>query len=127
MESHVDNSLMLDRTYVLADGHRVRVRLARSSDARAIRELAARRRLDVDPLDAARLVRFDPRHRLVVSATALIDSRETFVGIAAADVDCSDPCELDTLIFDERIEGLGELLATAVAARARAICSRSAA
>jgi N-acetylglutamate synthase-like GNAT family acetyltransferase len=127
MDSQDESPLMLDRTYVLADGHRVRVRLARSSDARAIRELAARRRLDIDPLDAARLVRFDPRRRLVISATALIDSHETFVGIAAADVDCSDPCELETLIFDERIDGLGELLASAIAARARAICGRSAA
>lgn len=127
MDPHVESPPMLDRTYVLAGGQRVRVRLARSSDARAIRELAARRLLEVDPLDAARLVRFDPRRRLVISATALIDAHETLVGIAAADVDRPEPFEPDTLIFDERIDGLGELLASAVAARARAIRRRSAA
>jgi hypothetical protein len=124
MDLHAESPLTLDRTYVLAAGQRVRVRLARSSDARAIRELAARRHLEVDPLEVGRLVRFDPRRRLVISATALIDSRETIVGIAAADVDGSDPFEPDTLIFDERIEGLGELLSSVLAARARAINGR---
>jgi hypothetical protein len=118
--------MMLDRTYAL-EGHRVRVRLARASDARAIAELAARRRLDVDPLEVARVTRFDPRHRLVISATALIGGRETFVGIAAADLDHGDPYEPDTLIFDECIAGLGELLCEALAARGGAIRRRHAA
>ncbi len=34
-------------------------------------------------LELARLVRFDPRHRLVICATALIDARETIVGVGA--------------------------------------------
>jgi hypothetical protein len=118
--------VMLDRTYALAGGQRVRVRLARASDMRAIQELAARRRLAVDPLDVARLTRFDPCRRLVISATALIDSRETFVGVAAADLEEREPFEPDTLIFDERIEGLGELLCEALAARAGAIRRRTA-
>jgi hypothetical protein len=119
--------VMLDRTYELADGHRVRVRLARSTDTRAIRDLAARRRLDVDPLEVARLIRFDPRHRLVISATALIDSRETFVGVGAVDLVRGEPFEPDTLIVDGRIPGLGGLLASALASRARAITQRHAA
>ncbi len=119
--------MLLDRTYALEDGHRVRVRLARSSDARAIRELAARRGLDADPLEVARLTRFDPRHRLVISATALIESHETFVGVAAVDLDRDEPFEPDTLIFDERIAGLGMLLVRALSARARALGGRNAA
>src|SRR5947209_20565108 len=113
--------MLLDRTYALEHGHRVLVRMARSSDARAIRELAARRGLDADPLEVARLTRFDPRHRLVISATALIDGHETFVGVAAVDLHQGEPFEPDTLIFDERIEGLGPLLLSALASRARAI------
>jgi hypothetical protein len=119
--------LSLDRTHALEDGHRVRVRLARSSDARAIRDLAARRGLDADPLDVARLTRFDPRRRLVVSATALIDSQETFVGVGAVDLDRGEPFEPDTLIFDERIAGLGELLLGVLSARARAVTAPRAA
>jgi hypothetical protein len=38
-----------------------------------------------------------------------------------------DPYEPDTLIYDERIEGLGELLCDALAARTSAIRGRSAA
>jgi hypothetical protein len=112
---------MLDRTHALADGHRVRVRMARSSDARAVRELGLRRGLGADPLAVARLTRFDPRRRLVISATALLDSRETLVGVGAVELDRDEPFEPDTLIFDERIEGLGPLLVSALAARARSI------
>ena len=119
--------MFLDRTYALENGPRVRIRMARTSDARAIRELAARRGLDADPLDTARLTRFDPRRRVVISATALIDSQETFVGIGAVDLDQDEPFEPDTLIFDERIEGLGTLLLRALSARARALSGRHAA
>jgi hypothetical protein len=119
--------LMLDRTYALAGGRRVRVRLARSSDAPAIAELAARRGVELEPLDLARLTRFDPRHRLVIAATALIGSRETVVGVAAVDLTTPAPVEPDVLIFDERIEGLGELLRAALAGRTRAIRPRLAA
>ncbi len=119
---------MLDRTYRLPGGQRVRVRLARSSDARAIWELAARRGLDIGPLEVARLARFDPRRRLLLAATALIDARETLVGIAGADLDrATGAIEPDTLIVDERIDGLGELLCEALASRARAVAGRRAA
>jgi hypothetical protein len=119
--------MLLDRTHTMADGHRVRLRLAHAADAGAIRELAARRRFDADPLKVARLTRFDPRRRLVISATALIDGYETFVGVAAVDLERGEPFAPDTLIFDERIEGLGPLLLSALAMRARAIARPQAA
>jgi hypothetical protein len=119
--------MLLDRTHTMGDGHHVRVRLTRATDARAIRELAARRRFDADPLEVARLTSFDPRHRLVVSATALIEGQETFVGVGAVDLERGEPFEPDTLIFDERIEGLGPLLVSALEARARAIARPEAA
>lgn len=118
---------MLDHTHALPGGYQVRVRLARACDERAIRDLAATRGFEADPLEVARSMRFDPRHRLVISATALIDSRETFVGLAAVDLDRGEPFEPDTLIVDERIEGLGALLVSALVARARATTRRQAA
>jgi hypothetical protein len=118
---------MLDRTYALADGLRVRLRLARPCDARAVHDLAARRGFDTDPLEVARVIRSDPRHRLVISATALIEGRETLVGLAAVDLDRGEPFEPDTLIADERIDGLGALLVDALVARARATMPRQAA
>ncbi len=118
---------LLDRNHTLASGQRVRLRMARSSDARALRELAARRGFEASPLEVARMTRFDPRHRLVISATALIDARETLVGLGAMELDQGEPFEPDTLIYDERVEGLGALLVAALAARARAIAPSRAA
>jgi hypothetical protein len=127
MAVHGETHRLLDRAYALPGGPRVRVRLARSSDARAIAELAARRRLELEPLRARRLTRFDPCRRLVVCASALIDSRETLVGVVAVDLDRGEPFAPDTLICDERIGGLAELLCEVLAARARAILRRPAA
>lgn len=111
----------LDRTYVLDDGQRVRVRLARSSDAAPIRELAARRRFDADPLEVARLTRFDPRRRLVICATALIGVRDTLVGVGAIGLAPGDDFEPETLIFDDRIAGLGPFLLEVLVSRAGAV------
>jgi hypothetical protein len=101
--------------------------LARSSDGRLIRELAARRGLDPGPLQVARLTRFDPRRRLVISATALIDAQMTFVGVAAVDLDRGEPVEPDTLLVDDRIAGLGELLVDVLATRVAAVSGSHAA
>jgi N-acetylglutamate synthase-like GNAT family acetyltransferase len=127
MDSTFDSTLLLDRFYALPRGPMVRLRMARSSDAPAIRELAARRQLDADALEVARLTRFDPRHRIVICATALIDAHETFVGVGAMEVDAGDPPEPDTLIVDLRIDGLGELLVKVLVGRARTIARQRAA
>jgi hypothetical protein len=127
MESVRRRPPLLDRAYTLADGHRVRLRLARSSDARAIRDLAARRRFEAHPFEVDRLTRFDPWRRLVVAATSLIDSRETFVGVGAIDLDGPEPFEPDTLIFDDRLDGLGHLLADVLIGWARSVAGRRAA
>jgi len=121
MDSTFDSALLLDRFYALPSGPLVRLRLARSSDAPAIGELAAQRDLHADALEVVRLTRFDPRHRIVICATALIDAHETFVGVGAMDVDAGEPAEPDTLIVDPRIEGLGELLVKVLVGRARTI------
>src|SRR5258708_7739610 len=113
MASNVNPSPFLGQSFPLADGLRVRLRLARATDVAAIAELFSRRgqSVTVDELEAGRVVQFDPRRRYVVCATALIDSAERLVGVGAIDLDRHEVGEPDLLIFDPSVGGpVGELL-----------------
>jgi hypothetical protein len=110
---------LLARTYALARGPRVRLRLPLRGDAQAIAELLERRDVPVCEVDVERLLRFDPQRQVVICATAPIGGTETLVGIGA--IDREDGAEPHTLVVDERLtDGLGELLAEALSARAQA-------
>jgi uncharacterized protein (DUF58 family) len=105
----------------LPRGPLVRMRLAQVRDIAAIRELL---QAADSGIEAGELVRIDPRRRIVICATALIDSAETLVGVAAMDVGAPEP---DLVCVDEALaDGLTELLARALAARASALASRAA-
>lgn len=107
------------RHYTLPDGLRVCLRLARVRDREGVRGLCERHDLELDELELARLVGFDPRRRLVICATALIDSRETVLGVGAIDLAVdADPW---LLVIDDRAAGLGPLLADALLGRALAL------
>jgi hypothetical protein len=122
MFSSFDPGALLSHSYVLRRGPRVRLRMARLRDEQAIRELLVGRGLDPGDLELGRLVRFDPRRRVAICATALIGSRETVVGFGAIDLDRGPLTEPDMLVVDERLtDGLGELLHAALRGRARAI------
>lgn len=114
----IDPGALLARTYELAAGPRVRLRLARRSDRRGLEALLRQRGIDPSPLELERLVRYDPRRRFVICATAPLGGTETIVGVGAIDRDGEDS-EPDTIVVDERLtEGLGELLAAALQGRA---------
>ena len=84
-----------------------------------IRELLRSQGRAAEELDVARLVRFDPRRRLVICATALVGSRESIVGIGAIGSRAGPADRPDTLVVDaEQTEGLDELLARALLGRA---------
>jgi hypothetical protein len=122
MELGFDPGALLARSYALPRGPRVCLRLARIRDAPAIRALCERRGIEPDELELARLVRFDPRHRIVICATALIGLAETVVGIGAIELSAGHPREPDVLVVDrEATDGLDELLADALVGRANAI------
>jgi hypothetical protein len=100
----------------------VRLRLARPSDGPAIRALLAQHGIDPEEFELNRLLHFDPRHRAVMCATALVGSTETVVGLGAIDINGDEDVEPDTLVVDERLtDGLGDLLLAALAGRAEAI------
>jgi hypothetical protein len=107
------------RHYLLPDGLRVCLRLARVRDREGLRRLCASRGAELDELELARLVAFDPRRRLVICATALIGSAETVLGAGA--IDLTGDADPWLLVTDERAEGLGPLLVDALLGRAQAL------
>src|SRR5581483_6798624 len=97
----IDPGALLSRTYPLDGGPRVRLRLAHHGDAPAMRELLAARGQDVGEVEMARLVRADPRERVVLCATAPLNGTEALVGFGALDL----RGQVDTLVIDERLAG----------------------
>jgi len=113
------------RYYALPRDLRVCLRLPRVRDRDAVRELLARIGVAADELALVRLVNFDPRRRLVICATALIESAETIVGVGAIDLHVADP-EPSLLLADPRADGLAPLLGDALVGRTRALARTSA-
>jgi hypothetical protein len=96
------------RTYALPGGTRVSLRLARARDEASVLALLTRTGAQCSELDVARLVRFDPRQRMVVCASALLDRTELVVGVGAIPLEHNRP---ELLVVDDRLgEELGELL-----------------
>ena len=111
------------RTHALPGGPPVRLRLARRSDAPAVRDLLARRGIEASEVEVARLLAFDPAARAVICACAPVDGRETVVGIGAIELRAG--AEVDTLVVDEaRTDGLGELLGEVLQRRAEGHAAR---
>jgi hypothetical protein len=108
----------LGHVYTLDDGTPLRLRLARSSDAPAVRSLLEACGQDGADLKAARLVHFDPRRDYVVCATGLINATETLLGIGAITLDDDAQPEL-LLVADVCAGQLRGLLEDALVASAR--------
>jgi hypothetical protein len=79
-----DPGAMLSHTYSLPSGPRVRLRLPQAGDAADVRLLSGS---SLSDLELSRLLRHDPRKRLVICATALVASHEAVVGIGAMELD----------------------------------------
>jgi hypothetical protein len=119
------SDLLLVHYHPLPRGPRVRLRLAQSRDLAGIRELLERTGVLLEELELARMVRSDPRRRVIICATALLDSAERVIGVGALDVEAAAP---ELLIVDRELtDGLDELLSEALLERARAIAKARAA
>ena len=125
MPLNQDPGALLSRSYELPSGPRVRLRLARRTDLPGIGALLAQRGVAATDLELERLVRFDPRRRIVICAMAPIRGAETVVGVGAIDLESA--AEPETIVVDERLtDGLGTLLADALVQRARIHARRTA-
>jgi hypothetical protein len=122
MPERHDPRALLAQYHPLPRGPRVCLRLVRRRDLAAIADLYARQRIAVHELSLARLVSFDLLSMLVLCATALIDSRETVLGVGAIQLD--RPTEPTLIVVDEHeTDGLDELLSGALVVHATAIRS----
>lgn len=111
--ARIDTGALLARTHPLPGGVRVRLRMLHFSDLPALRELFARRAVVAGDVALARLVRHDPRSRVVICAAVHLGTAEQVVGVVAADL--RDGAELDVLVVDEDLlDGLPELLVGAL-------------
>jgi hypothetical protein len=114
-----DPGALLARSYALPRGPRACLRLARPRDAAGIVDLFWQHGREPDELVIARLVRFDPRRRIVICATALIDAAETVIGVGAIDLEGTGSGRPDLVLVDERLtDGLEQLLGDALLGRA---------
>ncbi len=111
MSDQLITGALLGRAFDVGGDARVRLRLARSSDARAVGELLSRQRSSLEDVDVSELLQYDPRQRYVICATALIDGRVTLVGLGAIDLVADEGPEPDLLIVAPELDGtLGELM-----------------
>lgn len=102
----------LDGSTTLPSGQRLRLRMPYSQDARQLRDLFARLGVAADDLQLSRALRFDPRERVVVVATVLVDRSEDIVGLAAMQRFADHP---ELLLADEiRAPGAAAILAEAL-------------
>jgi hypothetical protein len=115
MVERLDPGALLARYYTLSRGPRVCLRLVRSRDADGIRRLCERAGITLGELELARLVNFDPGTRIVLCATALIDSAETVLGVGAIELGHDLELVPRLVVADEELtDGLAALLRDAL-------------
>jgi RimJ/RimL family protein N-acetyltransferase len=110
-----DPGAMLVSTHELADGSRTRLRLTRPTDAARVSAF-----LEGAPDSIVRHFTFyDPRERLMLAATMLVDGSERIVGLAAVAFLTPSLAEIGVVVDDDaQGQGLGKLLSEAVASLA---------
>ena len=108
---------MLAYTHQLPRGPRVHLRLTRARDSEGVASLLRQAGHTAEDLEIARLVRFDPRARCVISACALVAGHERLVGVGAIALGEREPELL--VVDDELTDGLRELLHWALLSRAQ--------
>jgi hypothetical protein len=116
--SAFDPGALLARTYPLPTGERVRLRLLRTSDAAAVRQLLVEAGAVPDELEIRRLLSFDPRHRLAIAAVTPRPRGEALLGAGAVDlIRGADP---EPIVVDPSCgDALEDLVGSALRARAR--------
>lgn len=107
----------LRRTFPVAGGPPVRMRMAGPSDRALVAALLERRGLAAGDMDMRRLLAFDPARRHVLCALAPLDGAEVLAGLGAIDFGEDAP---DVLVVDDRFgPALSELLGRVLIERSR--------
>ncbi|HEV2075178.1 MAG TPA: GNAT family protein, partial [Thermoleophilaceae bacterium] len=127
-QGFTDPGAMLARAHELDSGLTVRLRLARPTDARRVREFLERQSQDtisrrfftamprITETTVRHFTHYDPRQVTIVAATALIDGAEEIVGLADVALLDTGLAEIGVIVDDRHQgEGLGRLLSEAIA------------
>jgi RimJ/RimL family protein N-acetyltransferase len=110
---------LLRTTHDTGGEPRVRLRLARPSDARRVRSFLEALAPGGDDAAVRHFTFYDPRERVVVVATAPLEGTEKIVGLADVELLETSSAEVGVVVDDElRGRGVGTLLTEAVAALA---------
>jgi GNAT superfamily N-acetyltransferase len=112
-----DPGALLATTHEAGGGLRVRLRLARPTDALRVRELLQRLSSESVPDSLVRSFIFqNPRERLVLAATAPLDGGEELIGMVSVGLTSTGVAELG-IVVDARTRnrGVGKLLTESVA------------
>lgn len=120
MSPELDPGALLARHYSLPHGPPVRLRLVRPRDADGIRALFDACGQPLDEVELARLVTVDLVRRRVIVATALIDARETVIGLGTVELD-EVSAEPTVRVDPEFAAGLEPLLEDALRGHAATI------
>jgi hypothetical protein len=119
--SSFDPGALMARYYLLPEGLRVCLRLARQRDEAGVARLFWLCGREPDELALARLLRFDPG-RVSICATALVEGVQTVVGIGTIELTPGAPAAPELVLVDESAgPGLEELLSDALRGRAEAL------
>jgi hypothetical protein len=110
----MDHLVPVFRAQTLPSGVRIRVRLPHRSDHLGLVALAERAGAPLAPLEARRLLRFDPRAEAAVSVTAWADGAERLVGFAVAAPE-DEPAAF--LVDEDHAPGLAPLMRRALRER----------
>lgn len=110
--------------HALASGAQIRLRLPQRADAAGVVALCERMGLQVDDVDVARMLRFDPRRRAVGCAVAWTGDCETVVGIGATELGTRRGPDL--LLCDPAHPGLPPVLERWLAEKAAGRARRAA-
>jgi acetyltransferase len=126
-----DSGTLLATTHQLDSGLRVRLRLARPSDAARVRAFLerlspeTRQRRFLSPMPSVPQVAvdhftfYDPRERLVIAATAPGAGGEEIVGLGDVSLVATGMAEIGLVVSEEhQCHGIGRLVAEAIASLA---------
>jgi hypothetical protein len=127
VSGNFDPGALMARVYTLPRGPRVCLRLVRIRDRDGIEDLLRRQGHTLSGWELAQLLRGDPRQRIILCATALLNSSETVLGVGRIELGPAGPGPAWVIVDEDVTDGLAPLITHALTGRAEALARTRAA